>query len=173
MINICKGITSKNTKCKSHIKNETYCRFHLSQKPIIEKVDIEKVDIEKVDIEKEQCCVCFDEENFPSPLFPCGHLIHRKCVFNTGTNLCPLCRIEIKLSKTQLNLMNIRAKKFKEEDLSEEYQALVLEELEYSNLFNDEERLNILNSDELAEEIELMAEQYFDIIFMLDAIANL
>jgi hypothetical protein len=168
IINLCNGITLKNERCKSHIKNKRYCRFHISQKPnlIFEEEDITFSSTKNFDVgEKEQCCVCFDERNFPKPLKPCNHLIHSSCVWKTGTDKCPLCRVTVKLTKKQILLMNIRNKKFKREMLEEEREELINQEIILEDLFVNE---NNLTEEELTREIMSIVEQYFGIVFMLE-----
>ena len=98
------------------------------------------------------------------------HLIHKKCIWKTGKNICPLCRVEVELPKKQLQLMEIRAKRFEKERIEEEHQILIAQELEIENIFN--ERLNNLYDEELINEIIFIA-HHFDITFTLENINNL
>ena len=49
-------------------------------------------------IEK-RCCICLEEMRSKTKPEECSHIFCRDCIFawtNTFSNLCPLCKIEIK-----------------------------------------------------------------------------
>ena len=113
----CKGITLKKTQCKLFHKSG-YCRYHKKQeiKNIVKQEHKEGSEI---------CCICLDEDNFPNPLKECNHFIHHSCIWKSGTNLCPICRREIVLSKNQHKKMKNRAEKFKSERIEEEREEII------------------------------------------------
>lgn len=78
----------KNKQCSNSKKSDSeYCQLHH---------DKYKQHFEK----PTDCCVCF--ENFKdtdNPLTPCGHWIHLDCIYKSGKDECPICRVKLILSE--------------------------------------------------------------------------
>lgn len=87
----CKGITTKERRCKKYVR-AAFCHHHCGQ-----------------DLENVTCAICFDmlwKDNYvvnDKPIFElpkCRHAFHVKCALKwiTENRLCPVCRDRVKMS---------------------------------------------------------------------------
>lgn len=54
------------------------------------------------------CVVCTEEFTpLDAKLEPCGHWIHKKCIFKSGKTICPICRAELILTKDEKKCMKV------------------------------------------------------------------
>jgi hypothetical protein len=125
----CLGETKCNKRCVRLTYNEYgYCNLHIGQyQPIINNEDnnnapiaMNTENIEKVDIIEnihDECVVCFEKCEYATS---CNHFVHKHCIYKTGTNLCPICRQTVKLSKKQRRKLNCFKKFYEIEELLEE-----------------------------------------------------
>lgn len=100
-MNICKGLTKANAKCKRQCKSD-YCYQHVNQKPMNKnqkknKKRRERMKIINLETIKEtfECCICLNviDKNEKTQ---CNHLVHQGCLQKlydtTGSLNCPMCR---------------------------------------------------------------------------------
>jgi hypothetical protein len=74
------------------------------------------------------CCICLEEfpEGF-SPLKPCGHYIHTECVYKSGKELCPICRVVVELTQDEKEKVKIYQKELRDYQLEQERREILLE----------------------------------------------
>lgn len=117
--------------CRKKVKEGDMCTYH---KNIIKKNSTYK---------EESCCVCLEnfENNF-IPLKECKHYVHIECVINSGKDQCPICRVKIKLNRSQkMELKKVQTKNRIEEE--ERYrQELIREEERFRQEYIDEEEFD-------------------------------
>ena len=137
----CQGTTVNGRRCKNTTAIKPFCWCHKNQEvvnsctplqvikevkeeiitPVIKTEPVKEVEINQDLV----CCVCIDESDLPIPLIPCNHLIHTKCVWMAGKDLCPLCRQKVLLSRDESVLMRGVARRMKrEQDDEEEYELI-------------------------------------------------
>lgn len=77
----------------------------------------------KFKFKQTSCCICTEDfEPLFKPLEPCGHYIHESCIVNSGKQECPLCRVSVKLSDKNIELLEEKHEQFRREE-REEYEG--------------------------------------------------
>ena len=141
----CLGTTTKNKQCKLKTTSETkFCPFHKDQFKDNEKE--KKFKFEK----PEDCIICCEEFAVDDmPLSPCGHWIHKMCVFQTGKQQCPICRGFVEFTMDEKKIFEKYEKKKKEdeaEDLRRENEEMLEDYLINSNEILSTFMSHLLNS---------------------------
>ena len=147
----CSGITSKNKPCKLRTANKTkLCPAHENQcrreKRIFEK--------------PEDCIVCCEKFVVNDvALSPCGHWIHKMCVFKTGKQQCPICRgfVDFNANETKIFKKYERQKKKDDAIAEEEYLTEIEEYLREADILRRQ-------ADIIRREYEVLRREYPDII---------
>lgn len=143
-------IFDRKKRCHRKVKKDNmYCCYHMCYHHF----------------PREPCSVCYDEIHIhEKPLNPCGHWVHMKCLIKSGKDKCPICRSSIKLTKNQMNELQVYERELKMylEDVNENMVRdlleplmntevgvlfqMLLEHLMYSNFeIEDEPEVNNVN----------------------------
>jgi hypothetical protein len=83
-----------------------------------------------MDYKEDICSICWEniDNNF-QPLEPCGHYIHKKCIYLTGNPFCPYCNKNIFLSKKDIKLINKTLNNNNIQELKQELKNELIEDL--------------------------------------------
>jgi hypothetical protein len=129
----CHALTLKGSQCKIKTNKGKFCRIH-------HKVNLKNTEIN----EDDRCVICCDPNRKPDKL-SCGHEVHFSCIIKSGKKLCPFCRSDIALSKTQRKKMKQREfflKNIENQELENELQ------FSYDDYESDDEESNDEESDD-------------------------
>lgn len=92
---------------------------------------------------EDTCCICLEnfKENY-TPLEPCGHYIHTSCVYKSGKDTCPICRIQIVLNDDEKKELTRIQQEIRIQNIEEEQREIInqleteIEENPFSFIFD-------------------------------------